>query len=165
MIIKDVRSPGGACWYLSSNSLLGSIATMYNRRDELVPNLPLVHNGGLEFSADFIVEDLEINVVPTVGEAAHDGVIGGQSVFVGPVDIRGAEDCVAAAVEGNGDVLVATVSLDGESSGVVGVELGKWEVHDVELVSGGQCGGLVAGISVWFIIGLCIRRGKWCKAV
>jgi hypothetical protein len=123
------------------------------------------HNRGLEFSADFIVEGLEIKIVPTVGEAAHDGVTGGQSVFVGPVDIRGAEDCVAAAVEGNGDVLVATASLDGESSGVVGVELGKWEVHDVDLVSGGQCGGLVAGISVWCISGWCIRRGKWCKEV
>jgi hypothetical protein len=37
---------------------------------------------------------------------------------------------------------VATASLDGESSSVVGVELGKREVHDVELVSGGQCSGL-----------------------
>ncbi len=40
------------------NGLLGSIAMMYVRRDELVPNLPLVHNGGLEFDADFVVEDL-----------------------------------------------------------------------------------------------------------
>jgi hypothetical protein len=41
------------------NGLLGSIATMYVRRDELVPDLPFVHNGRLEFGADFIVEDLE----------------------------------------------------------------------------------------------------------
>ncbi len=68
-------------------------------------------------------------------------------------------------VEGDGDVLVAAASLDGESPGVLSVELGKWEVHDVELVSGGQCGGLAAGISIWFISGWCIRRGKWCKAV
>ncbi len=145
------------------NGLLGSIATMYVRRDELVPNLPLVHNGGLEFSTDFIVEDLEINVVSTVGEAAHDGVVGGQLVCVGPVDIRGTEDCNAGAVEGNGDVLVAAASPDRESSGVVGVELGKWEVHDVELVSGGQCGGLVTGI-IRFVSGWCIQHGKWCKA-
>jgi hypothetical protein len=147
------------------NGSLGSIVTMYVRRDELVLNLPLVHNGGLEFGTDFVVEDLEINVLPVVGEAVHDGVVGGQLVFVGPVDIRDAEDCIAAAVEGNGDVLVAAASLDGESPGVVGVELGKWEVCDVELVSGGQCGGLVAGISIWFISGWCPRHGKWCKAV
>ncbi len=67
-------------------------------------------------------------------------------VFIGPVDIRGTEDCIAAAVVGDGDVLVATASPDGKSTGVVGVELGKREVHDVELVSGGQCGGLVTGI-------------------
>ncbi len=91
--------------------------------DKLVPILPFVHNGGLDFGADFIVEDLEINVVPTVCEAVHDGVIGSQLVFIGPVDIRGAEDCITAAMEGNGDVLVAAASPDGESSGGVGVEL------------------------------------------
>ncbi len=147
------------------NGLLGSIVTMYVRRDKLVLDLPLVHNGGLEFGADFIVEDLEINIVPTVGEAAYDGVVGGQLVLVGPVNIRGSEDCVAAAMEGDGNVLVAAASPDGESLGVIGVELGKREVRDVELVSGGQCGGLVAGISVWFVSGWCIRHGKWCKAV
>ncbi len=146
------------------NGSLGSIATMYIQRDELVPDLPLVHYGGLEFGADFIVEDLEINVVPTVGKATHDEVVGGQLVFVGPVDIRGAEDCIAAAVEGTGDVLVAAASLDGESTGVVGVELGKQEVCDVKIVGGGQCGGLVYGV-FWFIRGWCVRHGKWCKAV
>ncbi len=121
-------------------------------------------HGGLEFGADFIVEDLEINIVPMVGKAAHDGVVGSQSVFVGPVDIRGAEDCIAAAVECNGDVLVAAASPDGESPGVVGVELGKQEVCDVELIGGGQCGGLVDGV-FWFISGWCLQCGKWCKAV
>jgi hypothetical protein len=146
------------------NGLLGSMATMYLWRDKLVPDLPLVHYGGLEFGADFIVEDLEINVVPMVGKAVHDGVVGGQSVFVQPVDIWGAEDCVAVAVEGNGDVLVAAASLDGESTGVIGVELGKREVHDVELVGGGQCSGLMNGV-FWFISNWCIWRGKRCKAV
>jgi hypothetical protein len=144
--------------------LLSSIATMYIQRDKLVPNLLLVDNDGLEFGADFIVEDLEINIVPTVGKAAHDGVVGGQSVFIGPVDIRGTEDCVAAVVEGNGDVLVAAASPDGESSGVIGIELGKKEVCEVELVSRGQCSGLVTGI-FWFISGWCIWSGKWYKAV
>ncbi len=146
------------------NGLLGSIATMYVRRYELVPDLPLVHYGGLEFGANFIVKDLEINVMPMVCKAVHDGVIGGQLVFIGPVDIRGTEDCIAAAVEGDGDVLVAAASLDGESTGVVGVELGKREVHDVELVSGGQCSGLVNGV-FWFISGWRVQRGKWCKVV
>jgi hypothetical protein len=105
-----------------------------------------------------------INVVPMVGEAAHDGVVGGQSVFFGPVDIRGTEDCIVAAVKGDGDVLVAAASSDGESTSVVGVELGKREFRDVELVAGGQCGGLVNGI-FWYVSGWCIWRGKWCKAV
>ncbi len=144
--------------------MIGSIATMYIWRDKLAPNLPLFHNVGLKFGTDFVVVDLESNLVPMVGKAAHDEVIGSQLVFIGPVDIRGAEDWVAAAVEGNGDVLVAAASSNGESSGVVGVELGRWEVRDVELVSGGQYSGLVTGI-FWFVSGWCIRRGKWCKAV
>ncbi len=50
------------------NGLFSSIAMMYVQRDELIPDLPLVYYDGLEFGADFIVEDLEINVVPTVGK-------------------------------------------------------------------------------------------------
>jgi hypothetical protein len=146
------------------NGFLGGIATIYVWRDKLVPNLPLVHNGDLEFGTDFIVEDLEINVGPRVGKAAHDGVVGSQSVFVRHFDVRGAEDCVAVAVEGSGDVLVAAASPDGESSSVVGVELSKQEVCDVELVSGGQCGGLVTGI-IWSVSGWCFRCDKWCKVV
>jgi hypothetical protein len=68
-------------------------------------------------------------------------------------------------VEGNCDVLVATVSLDGESPGVVSVTLGKWEVHEVELVGKGQFGGLVAGITAWFLSGWGVWHGEWCKAV
>ncbi len=49
------------------NGAIGSIATMEVWRDELVTNFPLVHNGGLEFGADFVVEDLEINIVAMVG--------------------------------------------------------------------------------------------------
>ncbi len=56
-------------------------------------------------------------------------------MFIGPVDIRGVEDCIAVAVEGDGDVLVAAASPNGESTGVVGVELGKQEVRDVELIA------------------------------
>jgi hypothetical protein len=85
-------------------------------------------------------------------------------MFARPVDIRGTEDFVAAAVEGDGDVLVAPASLDGESSGVVSAELGKQEVRDVKLVRGEQCGGLVTGI-IWFVSGWCVWCGKWCKAV
>ncbi len=56
-------------------------------------------------------------------------------------------------MEGDGDVLVAAASPDGESSGVVGVELGKRKVRDVELVSGRQCSGLVTGIFWLSVVG------------
>ncbi len=38
------------------NGTLGGIAKMDIWRDKLVTNFPLVHHGGLEFSADFVVE-------------------------------------------------------------------------------------------------------------
>jgi hypothetical protein len=136
------------------NGALGDIATMYVWRGKLETNFPPVHNGGLEFGTVFVVKDLEIDIVNTVGEAAHDGVVSGQLVFVKPVSIKGTKECIAAAVKGDCDVLVAAASLDGESPGVIGVKLGKWEVHDVELVGRGQFGGLVAGIAAWFLSGL-----------
>ncbi len=49
------------------NGILGGIATLDVWRDKLVKNFPLVHNGGLEFGADFVVEDLEIKIVAMVG--------------------------------------------------------------------------------------------------
>ncbi len=48
-------------------------------------------------------------------------------MFVRSVSIRGTDDCVALALVGNHDVLVAAACPDWESPGVVGVELGKWE--------------------------------------
>ncbi len=87
------------------NGTLGSIAMMYVWRDELVPNLPLVYNGGLEFGADVVVKDLEINFVTKVGEVAHDGVIGSQSVFVRPVNSLTAKSILV------GEKLVATYSI------------------------------------------------------
>jgi hypothetical protein len=47
--------------------MLGSIAAMDVGRDKLVLHFPHVFDGGLEFGADFIVKDLEINVLATVG--------------------------------------------------------------------------------------------------
>ncbi len=42
---------------------LSSIASMDVWRDKMVLYFPGVFNGGLEFGADFVVEDLEINIV------------------------------------------------------------------------------------------------------
>ncbi len=86
-------------------------------------------------------------------------------MFVGSVSIKGAEDYVVLAVVGNHDVLVAAACPDRESSGVVSVELVKWEVHDVELVGEGQFGGLAAWFDAWFLSGWCIRCGDYCKAI
>ncbi len=86
-------------------------------------------------------------------------------MFVRSVSIRGTEDCIALAVVGNRDVLVATVCLDGESSGVVAVELGKWNARDVELMGRGQFDGIDAWIDAWFLSGWCVWCGEYCKAI
>ncbi len=46
--------------------MLGGIATMNVWRDKLVTYFLHVLNGGLEFGADFVVEDLQINVLAMV---------------------------------------------------------------------------------------------------
>ncbi len=69
------------------------------------------------------------------------------------------------AVVGDCDVLIAAACPDGESPGVISVELGEWEVRDVELVGRGQFGGLAVWIDAWFLIGWCIWRREYCKAI
>jgi hypothetical protein len=76
-------------------------------------------------------------------------------VFVRSFSIRGIEDCTALAVVGNCNVFVATACPDGESPSVTGVELGKWEDRDVELVGRGQFGG-AAWNDAWFLSGWCV---------
>jgi hypothetical protein len=49
------------------NDTLGSIATMDIWRDKLVMHFPRILNGGPEFGATSVVEDLLINVVAQVG--------------------------------------------------------------------------------------------------
>ena len=87
-------------------------------------------------------------------------------MFIRSLSIRGTEDCIALAVVGDRDVLVAAVCSDGESPGVVSVELGKWEVHDVlELIGKGQFGGLAAWIEACFLSRWFIQSREYCKVI
>ncbi len=86
-------------------------------------------------------------------------------MFVGSVSILGTEDCIDLALVDDRDVLIAAACLDGESPGVLSVELGKWKVHDVELIGRGQFGRLADWIDTWFLIGWCIWCGEYCKAI
>ncbi len=51
-------------------------------------------------------------------------------MFVGSVSIRGTDDCIALALVGDCDVLVATACPDGKSPVVISVDLDEWELHD-----------------------------------
>jgi hypothetical protein len=86
-------------------------------------------------------------------------------MFVKAVSIGGTENCVALAVVGDCDVLVAAAFPNEEFPSVVSVELGKWKVRDVELIGRVQFGGLAAWINAWFLSGWCVRHGEYCKAV
>ncbi len=127
------------------NGALGGIAMMDLWRNKLVTYFPHVLNGGLAFGTDLVA--------------------GGQLMFVGSVSIRGTENCIALALVGDCDVLVAATCPDGEFPSIVGVELSKWEVRDVELVGRGKFGGLAAWIDAWFLSGWCVRRGEYCKVI
>ncbi len=86
-------------------------------------------------------------------------------MFVGSVGIRGTVNYIALGVIGNHDVLVAAACLDGESPGVVGVELGNWDVCDVELLCRGKFGGLAYWISAWFFSGQCVQLYEYIEVI
>ena len=52
-----------------------SITVMDIQRNELVGNFPVLLNNTLALGADFIVEDLEVNLVAARGEMMHGGVV------------------------------------------------------------------------------------------
>ncbi len=81
------------------------------------------------------------------------------------VGIRGTENYIALGVIGNLDLLLAAACLDGESPGVVGVELGKWDICDGELIYRGKFGGLTGWIGAWFFSRLCVRLCKYSEAI
>jgi hypothetical protein len=75
----------------------------------------------------------------------HDGVVGSNAVFITPGLEGLLEDEVAISKIGNHHILVAGPGLDGETSGVVCVELADGDNTDVDFIGwelrffGGNC--------------------------
>jgi hypothetical protein len=65
-------------------------------------------------------------------ETCHDGVVGSNSVFITPGLEGLLEDEVAIGMIGNHHILVAGPGLDGETSGVICVELADGDDTDVD---------------------------------
>jgi hypothetical protein len=67
-------------------------------------------------------------------KARHDGVVGSNAVFITPGLEGLLEDEVAIGVIGNHHILVAGPGLDGETSGVICVELADGDDTDVDFI-------------------------------
>ena len=102
--------------------------------DEEVLAGPVLLDDASVFGAGFVVEDLGGDGMPTHLEAVHDGIVGGNAVFVLTRLEGGLEDCVGVAVVGDHDVLVAAAGANGEATCVVGVELLDGFHPDVDFV-------------------------------
>jgi len=102
--------------------------------DEKVLTAPVLLYDASVFGAGFVVEDLGGDGVPAHLEAVHDGIVGGNAVFVLARLEGGLEDCVGVAVVGDHDVLVVAAGANGEATRVVGVELLDGFHPDVDFI-------------------------------
>ena len=110
-------------------------------RDEKVSAVPVFLDDAFVFGTGFVVEDLGSDGVSARLETVHDGVVGGNLVFVLAGLEGGLEDGVGVAVVGDHDVLIAATGADGEASGVVCVQLFDGLDLDVDFVGAGRRAG------------------------
>ena len=102
--------------------------------DEEVLAGPVLLDDASVFGAGFVVEDLGGDGMPTHLEAVHDGIVGGDAVFVLTRLEGGLEDCIGVTVVGDHNVLVAAAGANGEATCVVCVELLDGFHPDVDFV-------------------------------
>ena len=118
----------------SADDLFCSISMVDVGGHQLEFCIPGFGDGIFECGADFIVHDLDVDIVVVVGEALHDGAIGHNAVFVNFTLEWGTKDDIAVTMVGDHGVLVAAACTDGEVASVVCVEFVDWVNADVEFV-------------------------------
>ena len=97
-------------------------------------DVPISSHDALEFGADFIVEDLEVHLEASGGEAVHDGVVGSEAMIVVSTGEAGLKDDIGVAVVSNHDVLFATASTNREAASVISVEFADVAFPEVQFV-------------------------------
>ena len=108
-------------------------------RHQLKLALPGDRDGVLVSCAGLVVEDLKINPKTSGRQSGHDRIVCFDAVLVTPGFEGLLKDEVAIDVVGNHDILVSRPCFDGETTGIIGVELAEGQDADAEFV----------GRSVW----------------
>ena len=105
--------------------------------------MPIFLDNTFVLSADFVVEDLKINVVTAGLKSCHNGIVGGYAMCVLFCSKGGLQDGVEIEMVGNHDILIAATISNGLAPSVVGVELAH--MHDMDVQFGGHDGGKAGG--------------------
>ena len=121
-IFIDSSKDGKKVILEGANGTLSSVLSMHIGRDTLVRCLPFNLNDTFVFSANFVVEDLEVDFVAAGAETIHDGVVCCDAILVFFSFEGSNKDGVGITMIGSHDVLVAAVRSKGEAASIVGVE-------------------------------------------
>jgi hypothetical protein len=113
---------------------------MHIWRHQLKLALPGDRDGVLVSCAGLVVEDLKINPKTSGSQSGHDGIVCFDAVLVTPGFEGLLKDEVAIGVVGNHDILVSRPCFDGETTGIIGVELADGQDADEEFVGRGFWG-------------------------
>ena len=105
----------------------------------MVIDIPVLLNNMLVFGADFIIDNLEVDLVASQSEAVHYGIVGYNMIIFLLGLNRSYNNGVGVLMVGGQDVSNITAILDVELPSVVRVELQGWfgpNVHFFERMRG-----------------------------
>ena len=106
-----------------TESPLSDVSAVAIGRNDLVGSFPVFFDYSFVFCADFVIKDLDIDLVATLGEAFHDGVICRYSVGVLPVGEGCMEDCIGIALICDHDIFLSTARPNGKAATIIRVDL------------------------------------------
>ena len=85
----------------------------------MVSDIPVLLDDTLVFISDFVINNLEVDLVALRSEAVHNRVVGCNAILV-LIGIKGGDKyCVGVIMVSGQDVLITAVRSDGEAPSVV----------------------------------------------
>ena len=119
----DEREDGKGVVLEGAHGTFSGVLLVYVRGYELVSDLPVLLDDTLVLGADFVIDNLEVELVALRSEAVHYGVVGCNEILFFLGIERSNKDGVGFTMVGGQDVLITSVRSNGEVTRVFHVEL------------------------------------------
>ena len=130
----DTHEDGEEVVFEGAYGAFSGVALVHVWGYEVVSDIPVFLNDTILFSDDFVINNLEVELVDLQSEVVHNGVVGCNTILVLLSLEVGNKDCVGVTMVGVQDVLINAARSDGEAPIVVCVDLGYWFVPNVHFV-------------------------------